>query len=246
MHPLTISIYQTHKSSKPTLLGVGIVRIPDLPRFEVIEDWWCIKPVSNDFKGKATDTLGEVSLSIRIDEEIVLPRGEYQPLVDVRTHLPSLKSRWLIFHQIQLLDDDIDAELAIDIAHEFPTDLEEVTKILLRVYHAQNLLLPRILRLAELEIDGDTKSSAILFRGNSILTKSVELYLRLIGTEYLEASIGSTITRLCDAKVEIEIDPSRMKVGTKDKELAQNVKELREWTEAIWQEIYNAREKCPK
>lgn len=148
--------------------------------------------------------------------------------------------------RIQLLDDDIDAELAIDIAHEFPTDLEEVTKILLRVYHAQNLLLPRILRLAEIEIDGDTKSSAILFRGNSILTKSVELYLRLIGTEYLEASIGSTISRLCEAKVEIEIDPSRVKVGTKEKELAQNVKELREWTEAIWQEIYNAREKCPK
>lgn len=76
----------------------------------------------------------------------------------------------------KFLNDDTDAELATDIAHEFPTELEEVAKLLLHINQAEDQLLPRILRLAEMEIDGDLKSAAILFRGNSLLTKSIELY----------------------------------------------------------------------
>lgn len=240
-----IKIFQTHKNSRPTLLGISVVRVPDLPRSELIEDWWCVKPVSHDLRGKTTDTVGELSLSVRIDEEVVLPSAEYQPMLDVRAS----SSSWISadrYHLSQLLNDDADAELATDIAHEFPTELEEVAKLLLRVYQAESQLLPRILRLAEMEIDGDLKSAAILFRGNSILTKSIELYLRLVGTDYLEASIGKPVRKLCAAKVDIEIDPTKMRVGSKDKDLQHNVQELREWTLTVWNAIYDAREKCPK
>ena len=147
---------------------------------------------------------------------------------------------------LQLLNDDADAELASGIAHEFPADLEEVAKILLRIYQAETQLLPRILRLAEQEIDGDVKSASILFRGNSILTKSVELYLRLVGAEYLELSIGEPVRRLCAEKVEIEIDPSKMKSGVREKDINNNVNTLREWTTEVWNRMYSAREKCPK
>lgn len=148
-----------------------------------------------------------------------------------------------------MLSDDADAELATDIAHEFPSDLEEVTKILLRIYQADAQLVPRILRLADLEIDSNSRnnrSAAILFRGNTILTKSVELYLRLIGSEYLDASIGEAIRRICAEKVEIEIDPMKLKPGTKDKELQHNVQLLHDWTLTVWNSIYDAREKCPQ
>lgn len=70
--------------------------------------------------------------------------------------------------------------------------------------------------------------------------------MRLVGKEFMEASIGGVIRRLCEAKIEIEIDPAKMKSGTKEKELASNVKELKEWCGSIWKEIYNARERCPK
>jgi hypothetical protein len=139
--------------------------------------------------------------------------------------------------------------LAIDIAQEFPSELEEVTSILLRIYQAESLLVPRLLRLADLEIDNNNRlnrSSAILFRGNTILTKSVELYLRLIGAEYLEASIGETIRKIIKDKVEIEIDPMKLKSGYKDKELLANVHALHEWTTTLWNSIYDARERCPQ
>jgi len=149
----------------------------------------------------------------------------------------------------QLLSDDADADLATDIAHEFPSDLEEVTKTLMRIYQAESVLLSRILRLADLEVDHNAlsqRSAAILFRGNSILTKSVELYLRLTGAEYLDASIGEVIRRIVAEKVEIEIDPMKLRPGTKDKELQSNVHLLREWALTLFNAIYDAREKCPQ
>ncbi|BGP40339.1 hypothetical protein JCM10449v2_004300 [Rhodotorula kratochvilovae] len=225
--PVTIRVLQASKhSSRPHLVGTATVRIQDLPRQQLVEDWWAVKPLH---QAKATDVVGELSLSMRINEEVVLPSREYDSM-------------------LRLLADDADAELATDIAHEFPSDLEEVTKILLRIYQAEAILLPRILRLADLEVDNNARSqrsAAILFRGNTILTKSVELYLRLIGAEYLDASIGETIRRICAEKVEIEIDPMKLKPGTRDKELQANVHLLHEWTLTLWNSIYDAREKCP-
>ncbi|BGP16446.1 hypothetical protein JCM10213_003998 [Rhodosporidiobolus nylandii] len=226
--PITIRVLQSSKSSsRPHLVGTATVRVPDLPRHELVEDWWAIKPAQ---PAKASDVVGELSLSMRVGEEVVLPSREYQSM-------------------LKLLSDDSDAELATDIAHEFPADLEEVTKILLRIYQADAQLVPRLLRLADLEIDSNSRnnrSAAILFRGNTILTKSVELYLRLIGAEYLDASIGEPIRRICAEKVEIEIDPMKFKGGSyKEKELQANIHALHEWTMTVWNSIYDAREKCP-
>ncbi|GAA5850625.1 hypothetical protein JCM8547_001934 [Rhodosporidiobolus lusitaniae] len=225
--PLTIRVLQSSKhSSRPHLVGTATVRVPDLPRHELVEDWWSVKPPA---AAKSSDIVGELSLSLRIGEEVVLPSREYQAM-------------------LKLLSDDADAELASDIAHEFPSDLEEVTKILLRIYQADSQLVMRLLRLADVEVDGNARnnrSAAILFRGNTILTKSVELYLRLIGAEYLDASIGEPIRRICAEKVEIEIDPMKMKSGWKEKELQANIHALHDWTLTVWNSIYDAREKCP-
>ncbi|GJN90708.1 hypothetical protein Rhopal_003722-T1 [Rhodotorula paludigena] len=222
--PVTIRVLQASKhSARPHLIGSATVRIPDLPRQKLVEDWWAVKPAT---AAKSSDVVGELSLSMRINEEVVLPSRDYQAMLD-------------------LLTDDADADLATDVAHEFPSDLEEVTKLLMRIYQAESILLPRILRLADIEVDNNARSqrsAAILFRGNTILTKSVELYLRLIGAEYLDASIGEPIRRICAEKVEIEIDPMKLKPGTKDKELQANVHALHEWTLTLWNSIYDARE----
>ncbi|GAA5895340.1 hypothetical protein JCM8208_005983 [Rhodotorula glutinis] len=225
--PVTIRVLQMAKhSSRPVLIGSATVRIPDLPRQQSIEDWWAVKPPTS---AKSSDVVGELSLGVRVNEEVVLPSRDYDAM-------------------LQLLSDDADADLATDIAHEFPSDLEEVTKTLMRIYQAESVLLSRILRLADLEVDHNAlsqRSAAILFRGNTILTKSVELYLRLTGAEYLDASIGEVIRRIVAEKVEIEIDPMKLRPGTKDKELQSNVHLLREWALTLFNAIYDAREKCP-
>ncbi|GAA5925301.1 uncharacterized protein JCM15063_004985 [Sporobolomyces koalae] len=226
--PITIRVLQaTKSSSRHQVLGCATVRVPDLPRHELCEDWWSIKPVN---PAKGTDVVGELNLGVRVAEEIVLPSRGYETI-------------------LKLLTEDIEADLAIDIAHEFPSDLEEMTTILLRIYQAESILVPRLMRLAELEVDNNdrlNRAAAILFRGNTILTKSVELYLRLIGAEYLEASIGDAVRKIIKDKVEIEIDPLKLKSGWRDKDLLANVHALHEWSTYLWNSIYDAREKCPQ
>lgn len=97
--------------------------------------------------------------------------------------------------------------------------------------------------MCEREIQACDCDAAILFRGNSLFTKSVELYLRTVGSDFLESAIGRIVRKICDERVEIEIDPS--KVADREK-ISENVRELQRWTSAVWEAIYNARHQCPR
>lgn len=149
----------------------------------------------------------------------------------------------------QMLREDEQAGLVTEIAAALPHELEETTHILLRILTSQSLLVDRIDRLAQVEVETglrQNRSAAILFRGNTILTKSVEFYLRLIGAEYLDASIGDVVRRICADKVEIEIDPLKLRAGAKEKEILRNMSALQDWTKKLWDAIYRARGKCPR
>lgn len=82
-----------------------------------------------------------------------------------------------------------------------------------------------------------------LFRGNTILTKIMELCMNWYGKAFLEASIGPVIRRLISEKVAIEVDPMRTTKGLKDVE--KNVEQLIYWCHEFWKQIYSVREECP-
>lgn len=83
-----------------------------------------------------------------------------------------------------------------------------------------------------------------LFRGNTILTKTMELCMAWYGKAFLEASIGSVLRRLCAEKVAIEVDPLRSGKSTKDVE--RNVDQLIYWCQEFWNQIYSVRAECPQ
>ena len=64
------------------------------------------------------------------------------------------------------------------------------------------------------------------------------------GKNFLEASVGVTIRRLCVENVSIEIDPLRNAKGAKDVE--RNVDLLIYWCKEIWEQIYSVRQQCPE
>jgi hypothetical protein len=132
-----------------------------------------------------------------------------------------------------------------DIASETSADLERISDVLLRIFQSQDKLLLRMMQMAEIEVDGDEDSASILFRGNTLLTKTLEHYLRLVGSEFLEASIGEPVRRLCAERLEIEIDPSRVKGNTSDRAMLDQVSELQKWTGKVWNQIYASRQRCP-
>ena len=80
-------------------------------------------------------------------------------------------------------------------------------------------------------------------RGNTVFTKTVELYMSWYGMAFLEASVGPSIRRLCSEKVAIEVDPVR--IGKGGRAVEKNVELLVTWCTEFWDRIYDTRRQCP-
>lgn len=82
----------------------------------------------------------------------------------------------------------------------------------------------------------------LLFRGNTILTKSLDSYMRRLGKDYLEDTVGEQMRKICADDQPLEVDPSRL--VAKDR-LESNWRQLIALTELIWVQIVNSAPRCP-
>ena len=122
--------------------------------------------------------------------------------------------------------------------------LASLSQELIYIAVAKKVLLQELRALADREVVGSPHTRNILFRGNTVLTKTMELTMKFYGTNFLESSIGSIVRRLCDEKVAIEVDPVKNTKGPKD--IDRNMEQLNLCCQAIWDQIYSARGECPK
>lgn len=83
-----------------------------------------------------------------------------------------------------------------------------------------------------------------MFRGNTTLTKTIELSMTWYGRAFLDASIGNVLRKLCAEKVPIEVDPMRITKGSKY--LERGVELLLYWCQEFWNQIHSVRGECPK
>jgi hypothetical protein len=138
--------------------------------------------------------------------------------------------------------------------------IEQVSDQLVSIAVAKDILLSNVFEMADREVDGTPSSECTrpfdvyvvihgqsahrtLFRGNTVLTKTIESLMGWYGKNFLEASVGLTIRRLCLENVSIEVDPLRNPKGPKDVE--RNVDLLVFWCREIWEQIYSMRQQCP-
>ncbi|AMD22918.1 HHR149Wp [Eremothecium sinecaudum] len=88
-----------------------------------------------------------------------------------------------------------------------------------------------------------------LFRGNSVLSKSIEKYFNRIGKEYLEKALGPIIRGIISEGESCEMDPSKICELDEYKKLTvleANHARLRKWAESIWSTIYKTSNNLPK
>ncbi|OAV90772.1 hypothetical protein PTTG_06083 [Puccinia triticina 1-1 BBBD Race 1] len=179
---------------------------------------------------KKVEIMGEINLSITVIEQVVLAEPEYAKMMNY-------------------LNNDDDIGLPLSLANMAVGELDRLSELLIRIYEANNRLFMRFSQLAAVEINGDLSTASILFRANTLLTKMLEAYMRIVGSSFLESSVGSVIRRICMAKAELEIDPSKLKSSLsshqKEKIANENAKELKKISNEIWQSMYINRSKCP-
>ncbi|KAI9789118.1 MAG: hypothetical protein M1816_006368 [Peltula sp. TS41687] len=83
----------------------------------------------------------------------------------------------------------------------------------------------------------------ILFRGNTLLTRSLDIHMRRIGKEYLEEILGSVIGEIDRNDVDCEVDPSRIMT---DGDLKTNWSNFVKYFRMVWRAIYESTARCPR
>jgi hypothetical protein len=124
---------------------------------------------------------------------------------------------------------------------------EEFSRAFVIVLMAQGRESEGILSLLRHEVEKATNHK-ILFRGNSVTTKTMDQYMKLVGSDYLYTTLHSMIEHLYSLSEGCEVDPNKMngkKDDEKEKLAKKNMKILLDNVEAVTYAIFKSVEKFP-
>lgn len=223
---LQITLYKEKRgSARSVTIGSVVVSLGSFQRGEYMEGWNPIVGANANVSAGSGfySQVGEMRLKLKVDEEIVLPHYVYSGVLQM------LKSRnyldWM---------NDLGTRL----------NLRDVSIQFISVAIATNSLVESICEAANKEVsETPTISHNTLFRGNTVLTKTIELFMAWYGKPFLESSIGRVIRRICIEQVSIEVDPFKNPKPNRDVE--RNVDVLVQWCQELWESIYRSRSECP-
>ncbi|KIW08933.1 uncharacterized protein PV09_00849 [Verruconis gallopava] len=232
--------------------------LDDLEPGKSVEKWWTL----TDHFGQST---GEMLINITVEESVILMARDYQPMSEILHNF----SNGLTLQIAQMVPGELKriSECLLNIfqvsgkASEWISSLieEEIDGITrstpaLRHRFARRTgsndsgegtqFGPQIDR--ELMVRDMGKSATLeanlLFRGNTLLTKSLDFHMKRLGKEWLDDTLGDKLKEIADKDPNCEVDPA--KVGNLN-DLDRNWRKLIGWTAECWKCIYQSATKCP-
>lgn len=240
-------------SQHDNTFGKVHLRLDSLEPGVETEKWW---PVVND----KDESVGEILMRARMEETVVLMSHEYERMsemlhsftnglaINLALVMPSelnqLSQTLLNIFQVSgqavewicsLIEDEIDG-----VHKESTVNRLRYTR---RIHsndardsgQEREFLVRDLGRTATVEAN-------LLFRGNSILTKALDLHMRRLGKEYLEETIGERLRSIEESDPECEVDPSRVQRAD---DLERNWRVLIALTTGVWKSIANTASRCP-
>lgn len=75
------------------------------------------------------------------------------------------------------------------------------------------------------------------------MTKALDSYMRLVGTEYLDDTLGDILRNICKNKIACEVDPSKLE---KNDDLKAQWKLLMFHTRSCWRAVTESVNHFPK
>lgn len=240
-------------STNDAIAGRVDLRLEELEPGVDTEKWW---PILDD----QDHPIGEMFMRARMEETVVLMSHEYEPMKELlhsftngltvnmgqvmSSELTKLSEMLLNIYQVSgatvdwisaLIEDEIDG-----VHKESTTNrLRYTTRI-----HSNDSRDPGQDREILVRDMGRTATveANLLFRGNSLLTKALDLHMRRLGKEYLEETIGERLREIDEGDPECEVDPSRV---PRPEDLDRNWRALISLTTAVWKSIAISASRCP-
>ncbi|KAI9717116.1 MAG: hypothetical protein M1828_007449 [Chrysothrix sp. TS-e1954] len=85
---------------------------------------------------------------------------------------------------------------------------------------------------------------SLLFRANTLLTKSLDAFMRRVGQQYLEDTIGQKLKEVMHNELDYEVNPSKV-IPANGVDIQWNWRHLLDLTASIWRSIRESASKCP-
>ncbi|KAJ3280051.1 Ras GTPase-activating protein 1, partial [Borealophlyctis nickersoniae] len=208
------------KSQRDAEIGYVSINLSTLRTGKKVEEWYQIKP----FQKSNVEVAGTVRIAYILSNDQSLPMNLYQEFLEVVTE-PSLTCvrylSGLITHQ-----------------------REEFAKTLLNVLVAHNRDVEGVKTLTRHEILS-TDDPHIIFRGNSLATKVLDQYMKLVGMDYLHSTLTSLIRGVYTSKDNCEVDPNKLPQGKETDLLKRNWKRLLNQVTIFWEAIQRSADRMP-
>lgn len=206
---------------------MGEVRIP-LQGIDLMKGhnaWYFLQPRDVSTKIQKTE-LGSLRLKIYYTSDHVFSSQFYDPLRKLILKSPKCKPI---------------TSSAAYILGEIVQNKIDAAQPLVKVFMHEGKILDLIESLAEQEISKVTDPNTI-FRGNTLVSKCMDEFMKLAGMHYLHQTLRSTLELILSEKKPCEIDPSKLKEG---ESIESNMCNLRLYIDQIFCAITNSALCCP-
>ena len=250
-HPGTMA----REESGITVCGTVTLDLEKALHHDDVEGWY---PALD----KDAQMIGDMFLRLRVEELVVLTMQEYSALSEVlhrhSSGLVALIARVLpkrlqrlseIFVNIYQVSGHLDrwlkdlAETEIEAAYQKSTAASSArsmsragSEMSYESSGERELLVHELGKAVTTEVN-------LLFRGNSLLTRSMDFYMRRLGKDYLEETLRDVLTEINSAAIDCEVDPTRVHSPA---DLSRNWSSLVNHFRKVWMTIHESASRCPR